>query len=559
MTQATRSVLAILAFCAAYPPTAGAGTNGLIPTDVRRAVGSRVANRYTPSIVVGVKTADGERFLCEGRTRWTGGEAVTPDTVYEIGSITKAFTGLLLADMVQHGEVKLTDPIDGFLPPGVKAPQRESRSITLAHLAEHSSGLPRIPSNMTFDDPDDPYASYTQSDLFDFISGYVLPRKPGEKYEYSNLGMGLLGQLLSHRAGTPYEQLLIKRILDPLHMPSTRITLTDDMKTRLAYGHNGATQVKRWNLAALAGAGDLDSTARDMLHFAYANLRSDSGPLAGAMKLAATPRQDADSSDVKVGLGWHITTRDGKFLVWHNGGTGGFRSFCGYAPDRGIAVVVLTNTSMPGVDDIGFHLLDPGSPLGKNWDRPTVRLTDRQLARLTGRYELKPGFFMDIAQQSGFLTVQPTGQPIFTLYATSPKEFFLPAPKAGGTFELDDKGIPVALVWHQHGMDQRGPRTGDVPRTQKRPHKHIDPAILARYTGKYQLLPGAIVQVTHRGDQLYARLTGQATLPVYAESETEFFYEVVDASITFEVDDSGKTTALVLHQSGIDQPAEKIE
>lgn len=530
-----------------------------IPDDVKDLVRNRVANRYAPSIVIGVMTADGESYYCEGSTRWIDGDPVTPDTVYEIGSITKAFTGTLLADMVTRGEVKLTDPIEKYFPEGKSAPKRGDRDITLAHLAEHSSGLPRLPDNMMFEDPDDPYAAYTPDQMFEFLDGYQLTRDIGKKYEYSNFGMGLLGELLARRAGKSYEALLTERIIEPLNMPSTRITHTDSMKKRLAQGHSGAEAAKRWNIAALAGAGDLDSTARDMLHFAAAFLNADKGPLAEAMKLATTPRRDAGSSNKKIGLGWHIRMHHGKPIIWHNGGTGGFRSFCGYAPDRGMAVAILTNTSMPAVDDIGMHLLEPEIPMDDDWNRTTVKLTDDQLTRLEGRYELTPVFSLDMKAINGFLTVRPTGQPTFTLHAADPLEFFLVEPEAGATFELNDKGKATSLVWHQNGNDQPGPRTGDVPAEKKRERKKIDPAILAKYVGKYELLPQAIFTITLDGDQLYAQLTGQPTFPVYAESETRFYYEVVEAAITFEQDDKDKTTALVLHQGGMDQRATKTE
>jgi len=557
--QRPESIMVLFVVWFASMSPVAAGTDEMIPKNVQGVVQTRVANRYAPSIVIGVMTADGESYYCEGSTRWIDGDPVTPDTVYEIGSITKAFTGTLLADMVTRGEVKLTDPIEKYFPEGKSAPKRGDKVITLANLAEHSSGLPRVPDNMTYDDPDDPYASYTAERMFDFLDGCELERDIGDKYEYSNLGMGLLGELLARRAGKSYEALLTERILEPLNMPSTRITLTDNMKKRLAEGHSGAQDAKRWNVAALAGAGDLDSSARDMLHFAGAFLNAENGPLSEAMKLATTPRRDAGSSDMKIGLGWHIRMHNDNAIIWHNGGTGGFRSFCGYAPHRGIAVVVLTNTSMPGVDDIGFHLLEPEIPIDDGWNRTTVKLNDEQLTRLEGRYELMPGFSLDMKALNGFLTVHPTGQPMFTLHATDPLEFFLVAPEAGATFELDDKGKATGLVWHQHGMDQPGPRTGDVPAEKKRERKKIDPAILARYVGKYQLLPQAIFTITLDGDQLYAQLTGQPTMPVYAESETRFYYEVVEAAITFERDDKGKATALVLHQGGMDQRATKTE
>src|SRR5208283_4407870 len=119
--------------------------------------------------------------------------ALDGDTVFEIGSITKVFTALLLADMAQRGEVALTDPVSKYLPKGVKMPGRNGHAIMLQDLATHTSGLPRLPSNMKPKDFMNPYADYTPELLYQFLSSYELPRDPGSKWEYSNLGAGLLG------------------------------------------------------------------------------------------------------------------------------------------------------------------------------------------------------------------------------------------------------------------------------------------------------------------------------------------------------------------------------
>ena len=152
------------------------------------------------------------------------------NTVFEMGSISKVFTGALLADMVARGEVKLDDPIAKYLPQTVKVPSRNGRQITLLDLATQSSGLPRLPSNMRPADFSNPYADYSVQQLYEFLSGYSLTRDPGQRYEYSNLGVGLLGHVLALRAGKSYEEILKERILDPLGMNDTRVDATPSMK-----------------------------------------------------------------------------------------------------------------------------------------------------------------------------------------------------------------------------------------------------------------------------------------------------------------------------------------
>jgi Beta-lactamase class C and other penicillin binding proteins len=164
---------------------------------------------------------------------------VDGDTIFEIGSATKVFTSLLLADAVKRGEVALTDPVAKYLPAEVKVPERAGRKITLVDLATHTSGLPSVPSNLAPKNPANPYAGYTVQQLYDFLSTYQLSRDIGAQYDYSNLGVGLLDNALSRRAGVDYETLVQTRITRPLGMKSTSIALSEEQKRRLASGHGG--------------------------------------------------------------------------------------------------------------------------------------------------------------------------------------------------------------------------------------------------------------------------------------------------------------------------------
>src|SRR5690606_17265741 len=185
--------------------------------------------------------------------------------------ISKVFTALLLADMASKGEVSLDDPAEKFLPEGATIPERGGKKITLAHLSTHTSGLPRLADNMPFADPEDPYADYTEAMMLAFLAQYELTRDIGEQWEYSNLGVGLLGYLLGRAAGSDYETLLRERITGPLGMTDTAITLSAEQEARFAPGLDIYMQPARpWHLNVLAGAGGIRSTANDMLEFASA-------------------------------------------------------------------------------------------------------------------------------------------------------------------------------------------------------------------------------------------------------------------------------------------------
>jgi serine-type D-Ala-D-Ala carboxypeptidase/endopeptidase len=335
-------------------------------SEIRQILADRIdVQRQSVGIAVGVIGPEGRRVVAYGHPEQGDARPLNGDTIFEIGSVTKVFTSLLLADMVQRGEVALDDPMAKFLPAGVKMPERNGRAITLVDLATHTSGLPRLPTNLQIKDVNNPYENYSVEDLYKFLSSYQLTRDIGSQYEYSNLGGGLLGHGLALRAGMSYEALVRSRICDPLGMDSTRITLALEMKARLAVGHNpGLEAVENWDLPTLAGAGALRSSANDMLKFLAANLGYVKSPLAPAMAAMLKVRRPTGQPGLDIALGWHIFTTNGKQIVWHNGGTGGYRSFMGFDPKAGIGVVVLSNSfTTAGIDDIGRHLLDASAPL----------------------------------------------------------------------------------------------------------------------------------------------------------------------------------------------------
>jgi CubicO group peptidase (beta-lactamase class C family) len=320
---------------------------------------SRIAQRRAQGIVIAVLEKGHAPRIVSAGVSGLAGVPLNGNTLFEIGSITKTFTGSLLADMVARGEVKLDDPISRYLPRSVRVPSRNGKQITLLDLATQRSGLPRLPTNMHPSDSGNPYSDYTVNQLYEFLSGYVLTRDIGEKYEYSNVGVGLLGHVLSLRAGKPYEQLLRERILEPLGMHDTMIELTAAAKPRMAQGFDAnGTPVKLWDMPALPGMGAFRSTANDMLKFLAANLDSASEPLGKTLAAARRARRDADRPGNSLGLAWHIVTVFGTTLTWHNGGTGGFRTFIGMDEARHRGVIVLAN-SVISPDDIGFHLLEP--------------------------------------------------------------------------------------------------------------------------------------------------------------------------------------------------------
>jgi len=200
---------------------------------ITQIVEKHLSRSKAPGLVIGVIEGKKQSVLGFGRVSLKSEEKPGGATVYEIGSITKAFTGTLLADMVNKGEIKLEAPLQDFVPAGVKLHSAKDQPIKLVDLASQSSGLPRMPYNMGPKDIKNPYADYTSELMFEFLSKYELKRPPGE-YEYSNFGMGLLGTILARKAGKPYEELIVDRICGPLKMTDTRIKLSDGARKRFS-------------------------------------------------------------------------------------------------------------------------------------------------------------------------------------------------------------------------------------------------------------------------------------------------------------------------------------
>ncbi len=449
---------AAFALAVAAPAAFAQQATGFPPdSTIRGWESARVDNAFAASIVIGLLENGKERYVSYGRSNFDNTPLVDPDAVYEIGSITKVFTNILLADMVLKGEVSLDDPVSKYLPSTVKVPSRNGKVITLLDLATASSGLPRMPLNFHPKDPSNPFADYTVAQMYEFLSSYTLPRDIGAQYEYSNLGMGLLGHALALRAGKSYEQILIERVLNPLGMNDTRITLTPSMAKRFVVGHNDDVDaVPAWDLPTLAGAGALRSTARDMMKFGRAvtgALRGE-GKLAKAIAMSMEPRRPTTIPNMRIGLAWHIRDANGKRIVWHNGGTGGFRTFFGVDTATKNAVVVLTSGGSTS-DELGFHLLDPSFPIRPIVAQAAVTVPNEILQKYVGKYPLAPTFVIDVTLEGDKLYAHATNQPRFRLWPTSDHEFYLKPVPAKVVFETDSTGA-MTLVLDQNGAKQRG-------------------------------------------------------------------------------------------------------
>ena len=461
---ASLALTAVACVQGAVPVAPAVASARHFPTDsaVLAIVRQRVEEKRSAGIVVGLLEPDGRTRVVAYGDPGPGQPALDGSSVFEIGSITKVFTATVLAELVQDGKVKLDDPAQRYLPSTVTLPTRSGKAITLGSLSEQNSGLPRMPSNFHPADPANPYADYDATQMYAFLSSYQLPRDPGAQFEYSNLGVGLLGHTLALAAGQSYEDLQRARVWTPLGMEHTAITFTPWMKSHLALGHDAQGAVApNWDLDALAGAGAIRSTTHDMLKFADANLHPERGALQRAMAFAQQKRAPA-GPQAGIGLNWIVQPTGADTIVWHNGGTGGYRTFIGLLPSRKVAVVVMTNSAGVGADDIGMHLLVPTMPLAPKAapmkQRTAIEVPVAVLARYAGTYQLAPAFALAVTVDGGALWAQATGQPRFRLWPETETDYFIKEVDAQVTFVRDAQGAVTSLVLHQNGQNQTAPK-----------------------------------------------------------------------------------------------------
>ncbi|MFI6152666.1 serine hydrolase domain-containing protein [Kitasatospora sp. NPDC051170] len=313
----------------------------------------RAAEPYATAVAVALVEGGRAQVRCHGRLgRGPGAAACTPETVFELGSVTKTFTALLLADLASRGELSLDDPVESHLPPDWRAASvRSGGPIRLLHLATHTSGLPRLPPGLLAGAVpawfSNPYGGYGERQLRDGLARTTVRSRPGGRYGYSNYGVGLLGRLLVEAGGGPsYGQLLAERVCRPLGLRDT--TCAADAPGR-ATGYRRGRALPPWRIPGLPGAGAVRAGAADLLHYLQAHLQPGDGRLAAALREVQRPRLRLPRSGDQLGLIWQHRHSGGRELWFHTGGTRGFTAFLGFSPPTGTAVAALANTG-PSLD-----------------------------------------------------------------------------------------------------------------------------------------------------------------------------------------------------------------
>jgi serine-type D-Ala-D-Ala carboxypeptidase/endopeptidase len=455
-----RSVIRAVAVAAAASSAVFVGGERLAAQDtvpeaaIREILADRVdVQRQAVGIVVGIVTPEGRRVIAYGRSGNELNPSLTADTVFPIASVTKVFTALLLADMVQRGEVDLMEPLARLLPATVRIPERQGQSIRLVDLATHTSGLPARPADLPAA-TDVARAEYSIDRLHRFVSSYDLPRDIGTRWDYGNVDYALLGDALARRANSGFEALLTTRIADPLRLESTGVGPHQPSAAARAVGYDMQMQpIERVEAPGLAPSGALHSTASDLMAFLAASMGLVETRLAPAMaSMLATRRPMPGGDSAQQALGWFVTGQDGEQMVFHDGTMPGFSAAIAYRPRHRIGVVVLANSSRR-VGDLARHILRPAAfPLARVVAPPAraeIAVEPERLTVFAGRYQLASGAVMIVTRDDRSLLFSSQSTGTISLRPVAERSFSAREIDLGLTFQVDDAGRVTSLILEQ--------------------------------------------------------------------------------------------------------------
>lgn len=383
-------------------------------------------------MVIGIISPGGTRILSEGYVDENGLKKPDGNTVFEIASVTKVFSGLLLAQMVNSGEVKLDDPIAKYLPKDVTVPSGSEQQMSLLDLATHTSGLPFMPD----------ITAESNRDLYRYLSTCRLNAEIGKAWDYSNTGYWLMSEGLSKKAGVSFEEALQKRILAPFELSSTNFSLTQAMKTNLAPGYDASLQkaplmVDVPNYKLMPAAGLLYSSVNDLLKLLAVSMGQIKNEVSPAIQLSTSVSRSISGNKQQT-LGWIILEKNNERLIYHDGISFGYASCIMFNPKSKTGVVVLSNQAAD-VSDIAHHILDPAFPLAhpKTEKRIKIKLNASRLSNYVGKFQTEDSEIFIVTLRDE------------TLWLESPSDWGIPVlkihPENDTSFYMDE--LPMKIVF----------------------------------------------------------------------------------------------------------------
>ncbi len=462
-------VLTVLAVVCLLPTFVLAQEQEPIEDPVVTIIRERVdAYRQSVGMVVGIIRGYGRWTHAYGTLDLGTIRRVSNSSVFEIGAITGVLTGTLLAHMVETGEVSLSDPVSMFLPESVRMPTRNGQAITLQHLATHTSGLPALADSISLEKTQNPLATFAVDNMYSFLSSHTLTRDIGSIYEYSELGMALLGHILSLKGEKSFDEMLHERLFGLLKMTNTHVVPTPGMKAQTPTGHDMTLRpMEPSAIPPMPAAAGMYSTVHDLNIFVSAAMgfiyafpmlpeddKSDSVKIAAAFETTNRALYPTGRENEEIALGWLVRTVGENVIHWQHGMTRGFSTFIGFDKSRRRGVVVLSNATN-SVDDVGFHLLNSAYRLRPPPRAARAFVSPQTYDTYTGLYEFKPLLTVMISRDGTKLYGQPPGQVRNELIPRSDGEFYLSEEDAQITFVKDDSGTVTHMLFLKDGRTHR--------------------------------------------------------------------------------------------------------
>ncbi|MBP7864630.1 MAG: serine hydrolase [Acidobacteria bacterium] len=484
------------------------------------------------------------------------GVAVEPDMIFRIGSMTKQFTAAAILLLAEEGKLSLQDEVTKYLP-GVKT---GGKKITLEHLLTHTSGLPSYTEAEGW--PKLWRQDMSIEEILDLTKDKPLEFAPGERWNYCNTGYVMLGAVVEKVSGQTFGDFVEAKIFKPLGMNRTSYDSTERVIPHRIPGYHqgkdGFINAPYLSMTQPHAAGALISTVDDL---ALWNEAVFAGKVLKAESLgrAITPFKTTGGESTGYGYGWMIGSLRGHRTVEHGGGIMGFSSYGLSLPDDGIYVAVLTNGVGPGRDPESRAVRVAEAALNLPPEAiQAVTVPEKDLDALVGVYEGPTGQTRYITREGDKLCSQRKGSQKYTLTALSPTEFRFPDSPTRLLFHKDDQGkVDGVRLETRVGMAETYRKT-DKPLPAARKEITLEPKLLERYVGEYELQPGFSLVFTAEDGRLMIQATGQPKFEVFPESETRFFLKVVDAQVEFTLGEGGKATGLTLHQAGAHLPGKRI-
>ncbi|MCX7923965.1 MAG: serine hydrolase [Clostridia bacterium] len=476
---------------------------------------------------------------------------INQQTKLAIGSVTKQFTAMAVMQLHEKGLLDVNDKLSKYFPDYPRGSE-----ITIHHLLTHTSGIANYtdyPANYELKQTD-------EETIISTFKNLPLNFEPGTNWAYSNSGYLLLGYIVEKVSGMSYEDYLDKNIFQPLGMKRTGICYNGDDKLYQAVPYQGYLEVIPIDDAPLLkiahGAGNLYSTVEDLYRWDRA-LYTEKLVSKKTMDMILTPYMDTPLGGA-YGYGWLIST--GKFgkEVAHSGGTLGFSAYLLRCIEQDLVVTILVNNQAASVSTISNTLRD--IVMGEKYELPTEHkiaiVNPAVYDSYVGKYQLDIGGNVEIAKENNKLYILFDGQQKAQMFPESETKYFLKVVDSQITFIKNDKGEVYELEMLVAGTSVKAK---NLKYKAERKIAQVDPKVYDSYVGEYELMPGFIITITKENNSIYARATGQEKFEVYPESETKYFYKVVDAQITFVKNDKGEVTGVILHQMGRDMEAKKIK